>query len=700
MRIPAFLGGARRVPFIPQMEFAECGAAALAMIMAHHGHHVPLAEVREACDVSRDGASARAIVEAAMHYGFEAEGFSLDLDDLPDVPCPALLHWGFQHFVVMEHCGAVTCTIVDPAAGRLHVSRQALDRQFTGIAIVITPGPDLSRRAASPQDVSRYGTIMWSHVPALGRILLASLMLLSISLAVPVATRATLDRLGTASDATWLWGLTVAFGAAAIAHGLILWARGRVVLALRYGMDARFMSRCVEHLMHLPIGFFLQRRVGDLASRVHSNSLMRELLTTTAISSIVDGALLIGCVALMVHYDVILGAVIVVSGVLRMLVHWWIDHRAGPLLHAETVATGREASAVLEIFSAIETIQAAGAGNRMIRRWTSAVTQRLNLTLGHRTLTLLSRHAADWLQGVSLAVVFAVGGSGVLSGRISLGVLGAFLTLEGTFYRPLGTLVASLVQLRLVRTCIARLNDINSTPRDPSGTEAPRLTGALAFEQVSFRYSHAGPDVLSDVTFSIRSGELVAFVGRVGAGKSTLVGLLTGMLQPTRGRILLDGRDVREMDTAAMRRQMGVLLQDGMLFDDTVRANLSLFDATETEEHLVRAVRLACVDDVIDSLPRGYETVLGPNGQRLSGGQRQRLCVARSLVRDPAILVLDEPTAALDAGTEARLMANLATLDCTRVIITHSPGVIGFVPRVLVLEDGRIVERSTSAIAG
>jgi ABC-type bacteriocin/lantibiotic exporter with double-glycine peptidase domain len=202
------------------------------------------------------------------------------------------------------------------------------------------------------------------------------------------------------------------------------------------------------------------------------------------------------------------------------------------------------------------------------------------------------------------------------------------------------------------------------------------------------------------VTFSIRSGELVAFVGRVGAGKSTLVGLLTGMLQPTRGRILLDGRDVREMDTAAMRRQMGVLLQDGMLFDDTVRANLSLFDATETEEHLVRAVRLACVDDVIDSLPRGYETVLGPNGQRLSGGQRQRLCVARSLVRDPAILVLDEPTAALDAGTEARLMANLATLDCTRVIITHSPGVIGFVPRVLVLEDGRIVERSTSAIAG
>jgi ABC-type bacteriocin/lantibiotic exporter with double-glycine peptidase domain len=351
---------------------------------------------------------------------------------------------------------------------------------------------------------------------------------------------------------------------------------------------------------------------------------------------------------------------------------------------------------MLEALSGLESTKACGAESRMVQRWAHRMTERVNNGLERQRLQMGSGALLTLFQGCTALLVFAVGGQEVIAQRMTLGTFVAFLTLQGLFKGPMGSLMGALMQLQFLGTHLRRLDDVLETPVEPTGAGDPgRLRGAVELREVSYRYASGAAPVLEDLSVRIEPGQKVALVGPSGAGKSTLARLLLGLHLPDRGTVFFDGRELRELDLAKVRNQVGVVMQETFLFDDTVRANLTLHDEDLSQERLRWAARMACVDDVIERLPQGYDGRVGENGGLLSGGQRQRLSLARALAHGPAILLLDEATSSLDLETEARVHANLASLGCTRILIAHRMATVRDADRILVLQGGRIVQEGS-----
>lgn len=686
----------RRVPYIPQMESVECGAASMAMILAYHGHHAPLSEVRESCGVSREGATALGILEAAKKYGMEAEAVSLELTGLPDLPLPAILHWNFSHFLVLErltHDGAV---LVDPSSGRIHIGQAELSRCFTGVALVFSPAQGFQPRVRRGPSLTRYIRLLRTWSPSLGQVLGASLMLQMVGLLFPVGSQILIDRVVIPHQETWLLGLALGLSLAVIGRTLLTLLRSWVVQAMQIAMDLTLMEQFMGHLLHLPLAFFHQRRPGDLMQRVQSNTTVRNLFSSRSISALLDGFLLLGYTSLMLAYSPALGGFLLLLAAIRIAILIALRERNQQIMASELVFAGMENSVLVEILSGLETLRAFGAEGIMLQRWANRAVERANWSLERQSLEIASRQVMSLLQGLTFATVFFVGGKQVLAGHITLGVFVAFLTLQGLFMEPLESLVKSLTQLQFLNNHLLRLDDVMATEVEPTGNKDPgRLQGAIELDQVSFSYGSGSPAVIRGLSVSICPGEKVALVGPSGAGKSTLARLLLGMHSPSEGVIRFDGMDLRDLNLQKLRNQMGVVLQETFLFNDTVRGNLSLNDPNLPLSTLQAAARTACIHDTLAALPEGYATLLGDNGKTLSGGERQRLSLARALSHNPAVLLLDEATSALDAPTEAEVHANLATLGCTRIIIAHRLATVMDADRILVLQSGRIVQEGT-----
>ena len=681
---------------MPQMEATECGAACLAMVLAYHGHHAPLPEVRQACGVSRDGASALALVRAAGRYGLEAAGVKAGLEDLPGLPCPAILHWGFDHFLVLERAGRGSAVVVDPALGRRKAGWRELDRDFTGAALVFEPGPDFRPRPGRRPSLARYRKTLRASLPALAQLVLAAAALQVVGLTLPVGSQILLDRVILPRQEAWLWGLAAALGAAALAGSLLALVQGRVAQGLQARLDDDLVGSFLDHLLRLPWSFFLQREPGDLLQRVESIAGVRAFLGGQAAKALLDGALLVSFAALMLAYQPRLGLLVLAIGLAQAGLLALIHDRSRQLAQAELAAAGREGGALLETLTGFETIKASGGASRMVQRWAHRMAARLGSGLERQRLGLAFGAVMTFFQSGTAALVLLYGGREVMAHRMTLGVLVAFLALQGLFMAPLMAFLEAWEQVFVLGIHLRRLDDVLETAVEPSGPDAPgRLAGAVALRDVHFAHVPGAPPVLRGIDLDIRPGEKIAIVGPTGAGKSTLARVILGLHQPTRGRVAFDGRDLATLDLRALRRQLGVVLQETFLFDDTVEANLSLGDGSLPRARLEEAARTACLDHVIRALPGGYLFRVGVDGSSLSGGQRQRLSLARALARDPALLLLDEATSSLDLALEARIHANLAGLGCTRIVIAHRLATVRDADRILVLQEGRIAQEGT-----
>ncbi|HSD19313.1 MAG TPA: peptidase domain-containing ABC transporter [Anaeromyxobacter sp.] len=686
----------RRVRFVPQIEMTECGAASLSMILAYHGHHAPLSEVRTACGISRSGADALAIARAARGYGLAAQGVRVEMEQVGQLTLPAILHWDFDHFLVLERLTSTHAVLVDPASGRRTITLDEMGRHFTGVALMLAPTPSLKPRARTRPSLGKYREIFRKSLPSLLQILLASIGLQVVGLLFPVATQILVDSVVVPHQPAMLWGLGFALAAAVLTKALLSIVRSFVVQGLRTVLDFTLMTRFLNHLLHLPLGFFMQREAGDLVQRVHSNATIQNLVSSQSISALLDGLLLLGYAALMLAFDWRLGLVIIGFGAMRVVLLLVVRERSQLAMAAELTASGREYGALLEALSGLETTKASGAESRMTQRWAHRMTGRVNGALERRKLGIHASHATVLLQGLGTALIFLVGGEQVVAQRMTLGTFASFLALQGMFMAPLESLLGTVSQLQYLGNHLERLDDVLTTPPEPSGSVDPgRLRGAVELSDVSFGFSPSEPPTLKNVSVRISAGEKVAIVGPSGAGKSTLARLLLGMHLPSSGTIAFDGQDLRELDLQKVRDQMGVVLQETFLFDDTIRSNLSLKDEEIPLERLRAAAKVACVDHVIDAMPDGFGSRLGDNGNVLSGGQRQRLNLARALVKAPAMLLLDEATSALDLDTERQVHESLASLGCTRILIAHRLATVQDADRILVLEAGRIVQEGT-----
>ncbi len=688
----------RRVPWVRQMALADCGAACLAMVLAYHGKRVPLDELRQMTGTNRDGVDALAVTQAAQRYGLSARGVAADLDDLEHLPPATILHWEFQHFVVFERLRRNGVQVMDPALGRRRLSMEVFRRSYTGVAITFEPGEDFQTSKLNTEGTWRYLRPLLGQARRLTRVLVGSVLLRLLALALPLLTGLLVDQIVPRNDWHLLLVTGVTMGAVVGYFFLATLLRSHLLLQLRTHLDVRLTTTFVEHLVDLPYAFFLGRSAGDLMMRLQSNTVVREFLTTGAISALIDGSLGSLYLVLLFVLSPPLAALVLILGLLQVTVLLLARRRNQHLMSESLQVQAKSQSYTFELLAGIETLKAAGAERRAAEHWERLFFDQVNVALRRGRLEASVDTLTGTLQLGSPLAILVYGGFQVMNGAISLGTMLAAAALAVGFLEPLATLIQTSFQLQLLRSYMERISDVLDAPREQEGqkvTTAHRLSGRVRAEGVSFAYGPLAPAVVKDVSLEVQPGRQLGIVGRTGSGKSTLARLLLGIYPPTSGRILFDGSDLAELELKSLRRQIGIVTQRPYLFGATIRQNIALSDPAMPHEMVVDAAKLACIHDEIVAMPMGYETPLVDGGASLSGGQQQRLAIARALAHRPTILLLDEATSDLDSVTEHMVRHNLSTLGCTRIVIAHQLSTIADADLILVMEEGRIVQRGT-----
>ncbi|MFN7963128.1 MAG: peptidase domain-containing ABC transporter [Thermoanaerobaculia bacterium] len=702
-RFPALaalgLGRRRKLPFVAQTAATDCAAACLAMCLGYHGKVVSLDEVRQVTGLARHGTDARTLLAAARHFGLRGRGVQLaGPRDLPLLEAGAILHWGFNHFVVLERSSRKGAWVVDPGFGPRFVPRAELDRVLTGVAVVLEPGEAFTEGGERKPLLRRYLGRVLGHRQLLSRVLSTSLVLQGLALALPLLTGILIDRVIPRGDRTLLWVLLA--GAAALVAFQLLAAlvRGHLLLALRTRLDSELTLDFLDHLVHLPFLYFQKRSAGDLLMRLASNSAIREILTSAVLSTALDGLMVASYLVLLLAADWRLGLLVALLAALRLAILLGALARRKLLTSQALEAQAASQSYQVQLLAGIEAIKACGSEDGAVEAWSHLFVRELNVSLARGRL---DTWVASLLEALALGSPIAVllyGGLRVMAGDLSLGTMLSLAALAGGFLAPLSTLVANATQFQLLGSYLDRLEDVLATAREPMGAELARpasFAGAISLAGVSFRYGPLVPPAVEGVTVDIRPGELVALVGFSGSGKSTLAGLLAGLIHPEGGQVLYDGRPLSQLPAEWLRKRLAYVPQRSYLFASTVRANIALADPALPMARVVEAARLAEIDEEISALPMGYETVLADGGSSLSGGQQQRIALARALVGRPRVLILDEATSALDTVTERKIQHNLGELSATRIVAAHRLSTIRHADRILVLDAGRLVDSGT-----
>jgi ATP-binding cassette, subfamily B, bacterial len=689
----------RRVPWVRQMAMTDCGAACLAMVLAYHGKQVPLDELRQMTSTDRDGVDALAVTRAAQQYGLSARGVVADIDDLEQLPPATILHWDFTHFVVFERLRRNGVQVVDPSLGRRRLSMEVFRRSYTGVAITFEPGEDFQPSTLRTKGTWRYLRPLLGQSRRLTRVLVGSVLLRLLALALPLLTGLLVNEIVPRNDRQLLLVTGAAMGAVVGYFFLATLLRSHLLLQLRTRLDVSLTTAFVEHLVDLPYVFFLGRSAGDLMMRLQSNTVVREFLTTGTISALIDGSLASLYLVLLFMLSPPLAALVLVLGLLQVLVLLLARRRNQHLMSESLQVEAKSQSYTFELLAGIETLKAAGAERRAAEHWERLFIDQVNVALGRGRLDASVDSVMGTLQLGSPLAILVYGGFQVLNGTIALGTMLAAAALAAGFLEPLAALIQTGLKLQLLRSYMERINDVLDAPREQEGqtvATAPRLTGRIRADGVSFAYG--GPlasPVVKDVSLEVQPGQLLGIVGRSGSGKSTFAHLLLGLYLPTSGRILFDGRELTELDFRSLRSQIGIVTQRPYLFGATIRQNIALSNPAMPHQAVVDAAKLACIHDDIVAMPMGYETLLVDGGASLSGGQQQRIALARALAHRPTILLLDEATSDLDGVTERLVHRNLSALGCTRIVIAHRLSTIVDADRIVVMEDGRIVQHGT-----
>jgi len=689
----------RGLPVVLQTSLADCGAACLTMILRYHGGAATLRDVRGQLGASRDGLSALALLNAGRGYGLGARAFSVRPTDLAGLP-PAIVHWQFNHFLVLRRWTPGGVDVVDPAVGPRRLTAAEFDEGFTGVVIAFDRGPDFQ-----PGSPSRDG-YQWlrrmlrpailRHRALWAQILLASLLLQLLGLATPAITEIVVDHLLPGGDRRLLWLLGAGTVLVAFGHFLLSALRHSVLASLRLRADAELTTGVVGHLLRLPYRFFAERGAADLAIRTSSVAAIREAVANNILPLLLDVPLAVGYLVLILIRDPVLCLFLVAGTAAQIAILSGTRRRVFLTTQRQLVAYSTTQGYLIEGVRGIESIKAVGAEGEVIDRWASRFAAQLNATTSaYRTAGIVDAGLGS-VRVLGSAGLILVGAWRVLDGALSVGAMLGLVALAATALTPLTALSTNLQLLQGMRAHLDRLADIMESEAEPtSGSSHPSVpSGAIEVRGVGFRYGSTSPWVLRDVSLTVPAGQKIAFVGRSGSGKSTLARILVGLYPPTEGDLRYDGVAAAVHDPAALRGAFGVVTQDPALFTGTIRENITLGCPDAPMEQVEEAARQACVHEDIARLPMRYETMLS-EGDGLSGGQRQRVALARGLLTGPKILILDEATSHLDTGTEAAIEHNLNQLAQTRIVVAHRLSTVRNADMIFVLDDGSIVERGT-----
>lgn len=688
-----------KTPTILQMEAVECGAAALAMILAYYGRYVPLEELRVACGVSRDGSKASNVVKAARRYGLTAKGFKKEPEGLIQLHWPAILFWEFNHFVVFEGFRGRYAYLNDPAYGPRRVTLTEFDRAFTGVVLVFEPEADFQRGGKPP---NLYG-LLWRRLQGSGLlliyVLIASFALVIPGIIIPAFAGIFVDKILINQLKDWINPLLVGMVIAAGLQAALMGLQQYYLLRLETKLAVTMASQFFWHVLRLPMDFFTQRYAGDVSNRVAANERLARLLSGELATTLMSLITVVFYAIVMWFYDPLLTAVGVSLALFNPMALKMVARQRENSQRRLLQDAGKLDATTISSIHGIETLKANGAENDAFSRWAGYQAKVLVAQQQLSAYTHLLNVIPPLLSALTAAAVLGMGGLRVMEGQMTIGMLIAFQGLMANFTGPLATLVNLGGNLQTIKGDLTRLEDVLRYPLDPKAPERVtvatpiKLNGEIELRKIQFGYSPLEPPLIDGFSLHLTPGKRVALVGSSGSGKSTLGKLIAGLYRPWSGEILFDGQPLATIPAQVLASSIALVDQEVFLFEGTLRENLGLWDDTLPDAAITQALKDAAIHEDISSRPKGHDCYVSEGGTNFSGGQRQRIEIARALVGNPTVLILDEATAALDPITEKRIDDNLRRCGCTCIIIAHRLSTIRDCDEIIVLQRGQVVER-------
>lgn len=692
-----------KVPVVMQMEALECGAACVCMIAAYYKKWIPLTQVRADCGVSRDGSVAKNMLSAARSYGFEAGGYRLEPSSLGSLKLPVIIHWNFNHFVVL--CGINEKSnkyyINDPARGKVTVSAEEFDQSFTGIALTMTPTADF-KPEGKPKSVFSFAKrcLKGALIPFILAVII-SIVGDVIATTSPMFTRIFTDNLLTGKNPEWLMPFLGVMGVILLVQVLVGIINSVYWLKIEGKFALTSSAEFMWHVLRLPLDFFSQRNVGDVVSRQDSTSSIA-LTLIHKIAPMFSGIVsLFFYLFIMIKYSWVLTLIGIGAAVVNMFLAKYMSEKMLDYQRASTPNQGKLMSVTYSGFEMIETIKSTGAESGYFERWAGYFAKQNNALADMSKFTQYIGAIPSFVDSLSGSILVLSGIYIIMQGHFTVGMLGAFQGYLSMFLSPVGNIIDIYKNYIGMRCEMERVEDVLDYPVDVSDNpkvdnkDNSKLKGYIDVKNITFGYGKLAKPLLEDFNMSVKPGQWVAVIGGSGSGKSTVAKLITGLYKPWKGEITFDGQKKDEIDPYKFHSSVVMVDQDKVMFHDTVRNNIRMWDESIEDFAVTLAARDSDIHSTIISRPDGYDHVISEGGKDFSGGQCQRIEIARALAQEPSIIILDEATSALDAKTENVVMENIRKSGCTCIVIAHRLSTIRDCNEIIVLDHGEVVERGT-----
>jgi ATP-binding cassette subfamily B protein RaxB len=688
---------------ILQAEAAECGLACLAMVAARHGHKVNLPGLRQRYPTSIKGATMAELVAIASDLELAPRALRLEVEELDKLQTPAILHWDLNHFVVLEKAGRRSIAILDPATGRRNVTLAEIGRHFTGVALELTPTANfVPLEARTRTKLSHLWSRLVNYRGATVQILVLSLLLQITALIMPFFMQLTVDEAIGQGDSSLLLLLLVGFGLIHLMNGIVRALRSWVVLTLGQSLSFQLGGNVVRHLLRLPLAYFERRHVGDLLSRVGSIQPIQSILSQGLVNVAIDSALAVTTLVVMALISPALAVIVAATTGLYVAYGLLLFPGLRRRSEEEIIARANEETFLMESLRAMRAIKLHSHEALRENGWRNRYADVISAGYRTRIYGIQLSLGESLLFSAQLLLIVYFGALAVLGQSLTVGLLLAFLAYRSSFTSSATALVEQAQRWKLIGLHLERLSDIVGQEKEEIRLVArPHLLPppAIRLDGLGFSYGPTEAPLMDRLSLDVPPGGFVAIVGASGTGKTTLMRLMLGLLQPTAGRILIDGIPLGPATCGGWRLRIGALLQDDVLLTGTLADNIAFFDPKLDQERVELAATLARIHDDIMRMPMAYQSLIGDMGAALSGGQRQRIMLARALYRDPDALFLDEGTANLDEENEREIADMIVRLPITRIVISHRPALIERADTVYRLENGRLVRAERPARA-
>jgi ATP-binding cassette subfamily B protein RaxB len=690
----------KTLPVYLQSEAAECGLAAVGMVAAYWGRQIDLPELRRRFPVTLQGATLNDLIRTAERLDFKTRALRVELEALGEVRLPAVLHWEFNHFVVLKRLGRNHAIIHDPGAGERRIPMAEFSRSFTGIVLELLPSSDFRpERTRTTIGLGRVVRGVNGLVWPLTQTLVLSLFIQAIAIGLPFLTQLAIDDVVPTGDLDLLMVLAIGFGVIYVAGPVLEWLRKRLVIFLSVQFSSQMTTNVVGYLLNLPLGFFEKRSIGDLLARLDASERLRELLTEGFVTAAVDVLLATITLGMMFYYSVTLGVIVTITTVAVIALRMAFIPELRRLVNETLQRKGLEQSELIESLRGIASVKLFQKEAEREAIWNNRFSGYLNTTAALQSQQANYMVIKDVVVNISIVVLIYMGIKFVLDGEsaFTLGGFVAFAAYREMFFQRLNSFLNMLIQFSLSRTHLERLGEILSEEKEEMPSDFHLVSGdrfSLELNNVSYRFAEHAELVLRDVDMTISKGERIVLFGPSGSGKTTLLKMLAGVYEPSEGHLRLNGIDVVSAGLKVLRSRSATVMQGDYLFKGSVLDNITFFDRLPDTNLAMQCAKLACIDEAIERMPMSYETLIGEMGSSLSQGQQQRVLLARALYQKKPLLLLDEGTAHLDEETEARVLRNLKRLGVTVVMTAHKQSLAGFGTRVWEVTDGnRVLER-------